>query len=112
VDELGSASRRPHPRLLQLLEAVFDQLHEEDRKNMAPLLYERRRHDFAFHMTDWLRDLESLGKLYQDPGQVSLEKATRFLIGFLYHVIPHLNAAGRLLLDEIPDAFAPAEKKK
>ena len=28
------------------------------------------------------------------------------IIGALYHVIPHLNAAGRILLEEIPDAFA------
>ena len=35
-----------------------------------------------------------------------MEKATTFLVGFLYHAVPHLKAAGRLLLDDVPDPCA------
>lgn len=41
------------------------------------------------------------------------EAAARQIVGFLYYVTPHLNAACRLLLDAVPDPFEepPAEVK-
>jgi hypothetical protein len=81
------------------------------RAELGPEEYQRQRHDFAFHMTDWLTDLKELNELYAHPEKAELDKATISIIGILYHVIPHLNAAGRLLLDTIPDAFAPPQAK-
>jgi hypothetical protein len=49
--------------------------------------------------------------LVEGPEQLDAEAASALVIGFLYHVVPHLNAAGRLLLDEISDPFASAEMK-
>ena len=55
-------------------------------------------------MTDWLNDLESLVMLYEQH-HLEKNKAASIVSGFLYHAIPHLNAAGRLLLDSVPDPF-------
>jgi hypothetical protein len=72
--------------------------------------YAERKADFIFHMTDWDSDLQTLAKLYQHPDQFDRKEACRFIYGFLAHVIPHLNAAGRLLLDEIPDPFSDSAR--
>lgn len=55
-------------------------------------------------MTDWLDDLEELLALLRSDN-VTKEKAARQIVGFLYHVTPHLNAASRVLLDGVPDPF-------
>jgi hypothetical protein len=100
-----------NPALWHLLEKVFDDCREGPRAELSPEEYQRQRYDFAFHMTDWLYNLKELNELYAQPEKAELHKATISIIGLLYHIIPHLNAAGRLLLDKIPDAFAPPEKK-
>jgi hypothetical protein len=64
------------------------------------------RADFVFHMTDWKSDLETLFRLYNDPGMVSRKEAHMAVFGFLAHVTPHLMAAGRLLLGyEVSNPF-------
>ncbi len=88
-------------RLDKLLAVVFDRLQEVE--NSA--LYAKNREEFIFHMTDWSENLEELVELYRRPQHYKPKEASRIVAGFLYHVIPHLKAAGRLLLDEIPDAF-------
>lgn len=93
-------------KLESLLGKVFDSCREGLSEELSPADYAERRHDFVFHMTDWLSDLAGYADLVQHPENSKKADATHFLIGFLYHVIPHLNAAGRLLLDEIPDPFA------
>jgi hypothetical protein len=85
---------------------VFDAVFEEEREGGDPAEYERRRQDFAFHMTDWASEIEQMMALQKNLDEADPEEAATFIIGFLYHVVPHLNAAGRLLLDEIPDPFA------
>lgn len=96
----------PNKKLLALLGKVFD-AHRRDLKAELPAPeYEQRRHDFVFHMTDWLSDLRGYAEIVEHPGNHKKDDTLRFLIGFLYHVVPHLNAAGRLLLDHINDPFA------
>lgn len=95
----------PDPKLTRLLENVYDSFQEEQRDELTSDEYERRRFDFAFHMTDWLADLKGYSKIVESPASQDTDDATQFLIGFLSHVVPHLNAAGRLLLDRIPDPF-------
>jgi hypothetical protein len=90
----------PDSKLGRLLAAIFDDFRSHKSKS-----YRRRQLDFIFHMTDWSDDLERLAELFKHPNKYDRETAGLFICGFLYHVIPHLNAAGRLLLDEIPDAF-------
>ena len=90
----------------RLLGTVFDRAQSGLRGELGPAEYERRRHDFVFHLLDWKADLKQMAALADDPGSMSPKVETTFVIGFLYHVIPHLNAAGHLLLDEVPDAFA------
>jgi hypothetical protein len=94
------------------LESVFDEMREGEKKELTAAEYEQRRYDFAFHMTDWLNDLDTLVKVYRAPEHVDRKIAREFLVGFLYHVIPHLNAAGRLLLDEVSDPFTLAAAKR
>jgi hypothetical protein len=89
-----------------LLGKVFDSAQGSLRDEITPDEYARRRYDFVFHMLDWKTDLEQFATLVDDPHSMKAKDATTFLIGFLYHVVPHLNAAGRLLLDEVPDPFA------
>jgi hypothetical protein len=94
------------PALERLLGQIFDHCQEGLQDEISPSDYEKQRHDFVFHMLDWYRDLEHLSRLYHDPEGQDVQSVSRFLVGFLYHVIPHLNAAGRLLLDQVPDPFA------
>jgi hypothetical protein len=96
----------------QLLGRVFDGARESLREELDAQEYERRKHDFVFHMTDWLGDLEQLTDLFNQPDQQDEESASAHVIRFLYHVIPHLNAAGRLLLDEVGDPFSQPESRK
>jgi hypothetical protein len=94
----------PSKALQKLLASVYNHFQRlDDRKANA-----NARRDFVFHMTDWLSDLDHLVAIYKHPERVDAEQASE-IVGFLYHVIPHLNAAGRLLLDDIPDAFEPPQ---
>ncbi|WP_147372586.1 hypothetical protein [Calidithermus terrae] len=87
-------------KLMPMLAAVFDAVNESaDVETLAS-----RREEFVFHMTDWLEDLKRLTDLYTSPDKPQAE-ANKVVVGFLYHVVPHLKAASRLLLGEIPDAF-------
>ena len=104
----------PTTALRELLGKIYDEARDGEPAELGPEQYARRRHDFVFHMTDWLSDLDRLSKLYKSPEEADLEHATVFLIGFLYHVVPHLGTAGRLLLDKIGDPFAndwPQQKR-
>lgn len=88
-----------------LLGRVFDDLRKESWADLPPGEYKQLREDFIFHMTDWKDDLEQLRYLFNTPDTHDEETTTR-LVGILYHIVPHLNAAVRLLLDEVPDPFA------
>lgn len=92
--------------LRTLLEQVFDDCRENLRDELSSDEYERLKEDFVFHMTDWLDDLESLQRLFANPLSQPVDQAASTLIGFLYHVIPHLTTAGDLLLDHVPNCFA------
>ena len=89
----------------ELLGRVFDDVREGLRAELPLDEYERRRHEFVFHMTDCKDDLDRLAKWFGNPECQEEEASSTLLIGFLYHVVPHLNAAGRLLLDRIDDPF-------
>jgi hypothetical protein len=92
------------PQIKSLLRAVFGELREEDDPD-----FEKNRDEFVFHMTDWLDDLDAFREMLRT-SDVTKEIAARQIVGFLYHVTPHLNAAGRLLLDGVPDTFAQRGK--
>jgi hypothetical protein len=98
----------PSAELERILGEVFDDFRDDLRKTESAADYETKKFDFVFHMTDWLGDLKELNELYEHPERADVQKTCILLIGLLSHVIPHLNAAGRLFLDEIPDPFAPA----
>ena len=87
-------------KIEELMREVYDRLQSID--DAAANAEARRR--FAFHMTDCLGDLEALVELYEN-GEQDKDKAAQKVAGILYHAVPHLNAAGRLLLDHIPDPF-------
>lgn len=89
----------------RVLARVFDELQEIK----DPAEHARAREDFVFHMVDWIDNLEELFQLYANPKEYDIERSNNIIIGFLYHVIPHLNVAGRLLLDTISNPFG--EKK-
>ena len=99
----------PTARVEILLEKLFDTQREEWKDALPSEEFEQRRHDFVFHMTDWKDDLERLAALFNNSDQQDEEAATALLIGFLYHVVPHLNAAARLLLDDTGNPFSQAE---
>lgn len=91
--------------LQQLLEEVFDGAREELAADLDPAEYQRRRSDFVFHLRDCQRDLERLVQVLQEPDRFTEDEASQIIIGTLYHIVPHLNHAGQLLLDEIQDPF-------
>jgi hypothetical protein len=94
-------------KLEHLLGKIFDGAREGLRESLAPQEYEKRKQDFVFHLTDWADDLQQLADLFNRPNRQDEESASALVIGFLYHLIPHLNAAGRLLLDDIGDPLRP-----
>jgi hypothetical protein len=94
--------------LEQLLGHTFDAFQDVE----DPAIHSQQKADFIFHMTDWIADLETLAELYKNPNLFEQKEARRFIFGFLVHVIPHLNAAGRLLLGEISDPFCQSEHQQ
>ena len=52
--------------------------------------------DVAFHMTDWLADLEDYHRFCSDPGALPDAEVHRLLIRFLVHALNHLAAASKL----------------
>lgn len=92
--------------LIKRLEQIFDDLQETD----DPIEHARKKKEFVFHMTDWVEDLQNLTSLYEYPDRHESE-GSKIIAGFLYHVIPHLKVAGRLALDEIPDAFKDSTER-
>ncbi|SRR5260370_15429052 len=88
------------PKIRIMMGQVYDELQSID----GTAANAEAKRQFIFHMTDWLDDLGSLVKLYEE-GNLQKDEAASTVAGFLYHVIPHLNAAGRLLLDHVPDPF-------
>jgi hypothetical protein len=56
-------------------------------------------------MTDCNDDLLGLADWIRNPKLEDEAAVVRTLIGTFYHIIPHLNASGRLLLGNIPDSF-------
>ena len=89
----------------ELMAKVFDRAQSGLLEAIWIAEYERRKREFIFHMLDWKPDLSKIAGLLDRSASMSPKEATTLVIGFLYHVVPHLNAAGRLLLDEIPDPF-------
>jgi hypothetical protein len=94
----------PPAKLQKLLATSYDRLQRVPGKARN----EACRRDFVFHMTDWLADLDRITELYHHPEKFDKDEASRLVAGFLYHVIPHLKAAGRLLLDYTPKDFFKA----
>jgi hypothetical protein len=96
-------------RYEDLLGRVFDEMRGSLRKVLSPADYAVLRDTFVFQMSDWIDGLDGLAGLRHSPDAADLDKATTFIVGFLYDVIPHLNAAGRLLLGEVGDPFLDDE---
>jgi hypothetical protein len=92
-------------RLEHLLEKLFDSQREEWKEELPWEEFEQRRHDFVFHMTDWTSDLERLAALFNKPDEQDETATFAFMIGFLYHVVPHLDAAANLRLGQIDNPF-------
>ena len=86
----------------ECLREIFDVLVEYNQAND----HDNNRELFVFHMVDWLQDFEDLYNQYDMFGkpevEIDCEKSNETVIGFLYHVVPHLNAAYSLLLNDIP----------
>src|SRR5438552_4176746 len=97
-----------NPRLQKLLSAAYNQYQKLD----DPTTNKKCRRDFVFHMTDWSADLRRLADLYEHPEKFDKESAGEVVAAFLYHVVPHLKEAGRLMLDYDPaDVFNTATVK-
>jgi len=93
----------------EALGKVFDTLREELRRELSPAEYQRQKNDFIFHMLDWKDDVDRFARWLDNPDATDAEDSSTFVVSFLMHVAPHLNAAGRLLLDKIEDPFASSE---
>src|ERR1051325_6577251 len=87
--------------LQDMLRSVYDELQDSTVPD-----YDNARHDFVFHITECIDDMEELLRLFDQPREATATAATQRMVGFLYHVVPHLNAATRLLLGKVPDTFA------
>lgn len=62
--------------------------------------------DIAFHMTDWLDDLQSWHSFCSNPESMDSDKLVELMTSFLIHVPNHLAAASKLMLDiPVADIF-------
>lgn len=50
----------------------------------------------AFHMTDWLEDLDAYVRFCADPGKLSDAEVSQLLTNLLVHVPNHVAAAAKL----------------
>ena len=55
--------------------------------------------DVAFHMTDWLSDLEACVKFFSAPDDATPDQIDAMLAAFLIQVPNHLAAAAKLYID-------------
>ena len=62
--------------------------------------------DIAFHMVDWIGELEALAGLFENPDEYEAKDVERTLIDFLVHVPNHIAAASKLMIDQsVSDIF-------
>ncbi len=62
--------------------------------------------DIAFHMTDWIDNLESIIELYEKPDFYKAEDVNKILLDFLIHAPEHIIAASKLLTgNTVKDIF-------
>ena len=62
--------------------------------------------DVAFHMTDWLDDLDAYSRFCADPSRMSDAEVGQLLTDFLVHVPNHVAAASKLYADvPVADIF-------
>ena len=57
-------------------------------------------YDIAFHLTDWLEDLDAFYKLINNFKSYSAKDANKILTDFLIHVPEHIAAAKKLYIGE------------
>jgi hypothetical protein len=92
--------------LRNILRAVFEGLREKEEASFS-----EKQEEFAFHIVECLDDFENLLMLLKKSASSNETNENamiaREIVGFLYHVVPHLTAASRLLLDGVPDTFSP-----
>ncbi len=62
--------------------------------------------DVAFHLTDWLEDLEVFVAFCRNPGSYTPDQVNDLLIAFLIHAPNHIAAAAKLYVDiPVQDVF-------
>jgi hypothetical protein len=62
--------------------------------------------DIAFHMVDWIGELDALAGLFENPEEYEAKEVERIIIGFLVHVPNHIAAASKLMIDQsVSDIF-------
>jgi hypothetical protein len=108
VPTLKKNTRARPTKLERKLAAIYDLYQRKaDAKSNA-----RSRQFFVSNMTDWIDDLAALSDFYRNPERFDKKAAGEIVAGFVCHVIPHLTAAGRLLLDYTPgDQFRKLEER-
>ena len=85
-------------------DSIRQRLHDAFRDNLD--LDDDTSRDLAFHMTDWLNDLEEVHRTYSNIEDMTGDELTDILIRFLVHVPNHLNAAAKLSgLGPVTDVF-------
>jgi hypothetical protein len=72
---------------------------------------EQERYDLAFHLTDWVEDLQHVVDFLESPEKYSDEQIRETIIAFVIHAPYHLNHAADILIDG-PVQDAPKCKKR
>lgn len=66
----------------------------------------KQAYDVAFHLTDWLEDLEEFYNLIHNFSDYNSKDVNKLLTSFLIHVPEHIVAAKKLYLGEpVKDTF-------
>jgi len=91
----------PSPELVRCLQAVFN--HWQTIKN--PVKRAEYSREFVFHMTDWMAELEGLARFFRHPDKFAAKQAELVVFWLFTHALPHISAAGRIMLGELSDPF-------
>jgi hypothetical protein len=60
---------------------------------------EKDTHEIAFHLTDWIDDLQTFVNFLENPDKFNNEEIRKIIIGILAHVPHHVNEASEMLFD-------------
>jgi hypothetical protein len=78
-------------KILEMLHKLFVEYYDEEKPGDSK--------DFAFHMADWVNDLEDLHSLYGNPSKYTDKEQFQIVHSFVSHAGSHIKEAIKIMGD-------------